>query len=156
MAPVKKIESAEFTNMCMVYDDNRNVLVQKRVKGWCGLAFPGGHLEPYESIVDSVIREIKEETGLTIKNPKLCGVKQAFFPDGGRYIVYLYKSNEFEGELSSNDEGNNFWIPLEELKQRKSEMSDNFEYMLEVFTNDELSEHYHRRYDESTVKDIVK
>lgn len=67
--PTKRIENAEFTNMCMVYDGNGNVLVQNRVIGWCGLAFPGDHLEPYESIVDLVIREIKEETGLTIKNP---------------------------------------------------------------------------------------
>lgn len=156
MKAQRKTEQAEFTNMCMVYDNNGNVLVQNRIKKWKGLAFPGGHLEPYESIVDSVIREIKEETGLTIKNPQLCGIKQAFLDNGGRYIVYLYKTNEFEGELTSNDEGINVWIPLEELKQRKSEMADNFEYMLEVFTRDELSEHYHIRLDENTVEDIVK
>ena len=57
------IEKAEFTNMCMIYDNEGNVLVQNRVKSWCGYAFPGGHLEPMESIVDSVIREVKEETG---------------------------------------------------------------------------------------------
>ena len=47
------------------------------------MAFLGGHLEPYESIEDSVIREVKEETRLTIKNTQLGGLKQAFL-DGGR------------------------------------------------------------------------
>lgn len=149
------MEKAEFTNMCMIYDDKGNVLVQNRVKSWCGYAFPGGHLEPMESIVDSVIREIKEETGLTISNLVLCGVKQAFMRDGGRYIVFLYKTNCFTGELLSIDEGKNFWMPLSELKKSKGKLADNFEYMLEVFTNDELSEHYHHR-KETEVIDIVK
>src|SRR5699024_11910600 len=35
---------------------------------WSGAALPGGHIEPHESLVESVIREIKEETGLTIKH----------------------------------------------------------------------------------------
>lgn len=149
------IEKAEFTNMCMIYDNEGKVLVQNRVKSWCGYAFPGGHLEPMESIVDSVIREVKEETGLTISNLKLCGVKQAFYKDGTRYIVYLYKTNTFTGELLYTDEGKNFWMPLSELKKSKDKLADNFEYMLEVFTNDELSEHYHHR-KETEVIDIVK
>lgn len=55
------------------------------------MAFLGGHLEPYESIEDSVIREVKEETRLTIKNTQLGGVKQAFLDGGGRIIYFIYK-----------------------------------------------------------------
>lgn len=40
-----------------------------------GLVFPGGHVETGESLKDSVIREMKEEKGLTIHNPQLCGFK---------------------------------------------------------------------------------
>lgn len=150
-----RMETAEFTNMCMVYDDKGNVLVQNRTKSWKGLAFPGGHLEAFESIVDSVVREVWEETGLTIVNPRLCGIKQAFFPDGGRYIVYLYKTNQFSGTLTSNEEGENLWMPLEELLRRENEMADNFRYMLDVFTDDRYSEHYHRRDDHGMV-DILR
>lgn len=57
----------------MIYKDNQ-ILVQDRVKSWNGVAFPGGHVESRESIVDSTIREIKEETGLDISNLTLCGV----------------------------------------------------------------------------------
>lgn len=41
-----------------------------------GLTFPGGHIEKGESFVDSVIREVYEETGLTIENPRICGTKE--------------------------------------------------------------------------------
>ena len=56
----------ELTNMCMIYDNAGNVLVEEKIgKNYRGLIFPGGHVENRESVVDSMIREIKEETGLT-------------------------------------------------------------------------------------------
>ena len=87
-------EQAIFTNMCMIYDHKGNVLVQNRVKNWCGVAFPGGHLENMESIVDSVKREILEETCLIINNLSLCGVKQ-WFSDDIRNVCFLYKTCDY-------------------------------------------------------------
>lgn len=47
-------ETVTLTNMCMVYDDKGNVLVEEKVgQNYKGLIFPGGHLEKNESIVDS-------------------------------------------------------------------------------------------------------
>ena len=105
---------AELTNMCMVYRGDQ-VLVQNRrpEHGWPGITFPGGHVEPGESFTKAVIREVWEETGLTIEKPQLCGLKQ-FFDDGTRYIVILYKTNRFSGELRSSDEGKVFWIKRSE------------------------------------------
>ena len=48
----------------MIYDGNRILIQDGRNPDWSGIAFPRGHVEPKESFVDSVIREVKEETGL--------------------------------------------------------------------------------------------
>ena len=90
----------ELTNMCLVCDETRILVEEKRGTSYPGgLIFPGGPVEKDESLRDSVIREIREETGLTIRNPKLCGVKDWIEKDGTRYLVLLYKTNEFEGCL---------------------------------------------------------
>ena len=129
------------TNMCMVYDGN-HILVQDRLDPkWPGLTFPGGHVESKESFVDSVIREVKEETGLDIANVQLCGVKQFTHREGKyRYIVFFYKTNTYSGELKSSEEGNVFWIDKSALKDYV--LADGFESMFEVFDNDNLTENY--------------
>lgn len=136
---MRKYEKTELTNMCMVYDKDGNILVQDRVSNdWGGVTFPGGHIEKGESFVGSVIREIKEETGLDIKNPKICGVKQWYVKKNVRYLVFFYKTNEFSGTLKSSEEGDVFWIRRDELKNYK--LSSDFEEMYRIFADDNLQE----------------
>ncbi|MFL2105503.1 8-oxo-dGTP diphosphatase [Desemzia sp. FAM 23991] len=94
------------TNMCMITDSETNlVLVQKRKKSWQGLTFPGGKLEPKESILDSVVREVKEETGLQVSNLKLCGIKDWYEEEEDfRYVVFLYQTADYQGELLAETE----------------------------------------------------
>ena len=135
-------EQAIFTNLCMVYDHDGNILVQNRLDpDWPGLCFPGGHVEPGESFVESVIREVYEETGLTITNPKLCGTKQFQTKNGERYVVFFYKTDRFYGELKSSDEGEVFWIPKKELPNHT--LCDDFLDMIRVMESDDLSEFYY-------------
>jgi len=139
---VSRAEQAIFTNLCMVYDHDGNILVQdRRDPDWPGLCFPGGHVEPGESFVESVIREVWEETGLTIENPKLCGTKQFQTRRGERYVVLFYKTDRFSGELKSSDEGEVFWIPRADLE--KYQMVEDFLDMVKVFEDDSLSEFYY-------------
>ena len=134
------VEQVVFTNMCMIVDGNR-VLVQNRVdKNWGGYVFPGGHVEKSETFCQSVIREVYEETGLTISNPILCGIKHWQGKDDVRNVVLLYKASEFSGTLKSSDEGEVFWIGVSEL-QNSNKLADSFDTMLKVFLNDNLSEH---------------
>ena len=137
-----RMEEVELANMCMVCDGKGNVLVQNK-KGdrtWHGWNFPGGHVEQGEFVTPSVICEVREETGLTIENPKLCGIKEIRKEqDGKRFIVFLYVASRFSGELRASAEGDVFWYPLSELKRSK-ELADGFSEMLPVFTSDEISE----------------
>ena len=137
-------EKAVFTNMCMVTDNMGNVLVLDRQNpDWPGLTFPGGHVEPGESFTESVIREVWEETGLTIENPRLCGIKEFHKrKDGTRYIVFLYTADRFSGELKASGEGDIFWYPLEALAG-SGKLIDGFGEMLSVFTQSHISEVYY-------------
>ena len=125
--------------MCMIYDDKGNVLVQNRLDSkWGGITFPGGHIEKNESFVESVIREVKEETGLDIKFPRICGTKQWLQEDGSRYIVLFYKTNVFSGTLKSSAEGDVFWVKMDEVKDLR--LANDFAEMFDVFVSDELQE----------------
>lgn len=134
---MSRCEQTELTTLCLIYQDDK-ILLQNRVKkDWQGWTLPGGHIDPGESIVDSVIREMKEETGLTIRNPELRGVKQ--FPiDEGRYIVFLFRANEFEGDLISSEEGRMQWFSREELPSLET-VAD-FCELLSVIDSDRLTE----------------
>ena len=139
---MSRAEQVILTNLCMVYDDAGTILVQnRRDPSWPGICFPGGHIEPGESFVESVIREVWEETGLTIENPILCGTKQFPTRNGERYVVFFYKTNRYRGELKSSAEGEVFWIPRTDLS--KYQMVEDFLDMVKVFEQDDLSEFYY-------------
>lgn len=134
---MSRCENVELTVLCLIHKGDC-YLLQDRVKNdWRGLTLPGGHIEPGESIVSAVIREMKEETGLCIKNPHLCGIKQ--FPiSSGRYIVFLFKTDEFAGDVVSSDEGRMIWVDKSEL-QNYNTVAD-FSELLRVMLDDSLTE----------------
>lgn len=107
-------------NMVMIKDvENNQVLVLDKVKkyGWEGLTFPGGKVEDNESLIDSVIREAKEETNLDIKNPRLVGLI-TWIVEGRRDMGFIYETDEFSGDLiEENREGKLFWTSFENMKK---------------------------------------
>lgn len=136
-----KSEQAIFTNMCMITDGGK-VLVQDRKRpDWPGVCFPGGHVEPGESFVASVIREVFEETGLTVEDPALCGTKQFQTEDGARYVVLFFRASKFSGELKASDEGEVFWVERKDLPQYP--LSIDMMAMVQVMESDNLSEFYY-------------
>ncbi len=128
------MEKVKMTNMCMIIDKKTNqVLVQDRVKSWNGITFPGGKLELGEAVVPSTIREVQEETGLTVSNLKFCGIKDWYdYEKKERYIVFLLKTCDFAGALIDETyEGKVFWIDIDKIKDYK--LSPDFEEMLDIF-----------------------
>jgi len=140
MSGEKRTETVTLTNMCMIYD-GKKVLVQDRVDHeWGGVTFPGGHVEKGESFTDAVIREVFEETGLTVCSPRLCGIKDWTRDDGTRYMVLMYKTDKFSGELRSSEEGEVFWVSLDDLPRLK--LASTMGEYLKVFLDDDLSEFF--------------
>lgn len=113
-----------FTNMCMVYDGD-HILVMNRVKkDWPGLTFPGGHVEDMELFSESVIREMHEETGLVVSNIEYVGQIVWPLPDKGiNDVALLYRTNTFSGKVKKSREGEVFFIKKSELQS--------FEYSLD-------------------------
>lgn len=137
-----RTQKTEIVNMCMI-QEGKNVLVLDKIHSeWGGFTFPGGHVEKNESLSDAVIREVFEETGLTVRSPVLCGTKDWVNDDGSRYLVLFYKTDKFSGELKSSGEGKVFWLPLEELLS-KDNLSLDMKDMIKVFLEDDLSEFFY-------------
>lgn len=130
-------ESIELTVLCLIHRGEKLLLQNRVKKDWQGYALPGGHVEPGESIVDAVVREMREETGLTVLHPRLCGIKQ--FPiEGGRYLVLLFETEKFMGELRSSDEGTMEWIDRKHLAEYHT--VNDLEELLDVMLRPELTE----------------
>lgn len=137
-----KTESAIFTVLVMVSDNAGHLLMQDRTDAsWPGLCFPGGHVETGESFTAAAIREVQEETGLTIQNPRLCGVKQFQTKENARYVVFFYKADQYTGTLTSSEEGDVFWIPRNQLTSYT--LVEDFMEMLKVFECEDLNEFYY-------------
>lgn len=135
----------ELCNMCMITDAQGRVLVQERLpkpsNPWSGLTFPGGHVEPGETVVASVIREVQEETGLTVSNLQNCGHIQWYNPvKQSQYFVFLFKTSTFSGKLTGSVEGNVKWMTLSEMLSGK--LAPNMTKYLAVFQNENIPQAY--------------
>ncbi len=132
----------ELFNMCMIYNlESDEVLVLDKVGfKWTGLTFPGGKIDNGEGIVDSTIREVKEETGLDVTNLKYAGLIHWYnTTNHKRWLVFLYKTNDFSGQLLEETvEGKISWMQFTTFKQMQ--LAPNMKEYLKLFTDDTLTE----------------
>ena len=80
----------------------KRVMTKAWAPGWWEVS--GGAAQAGEASYDAVLREVKEETGLDIYSPQLCGIKD-WVENECRYVVLFYKTNRFDGVLQSSNEG---------------------------------------------------
>ena len=122
------------TNMVMLTNpETGEVLVIDRVKKYPGIAFPGGHAEKGESIYDSAVREVLEETGYTAQALEPCGFIYWDNADGSRYFTYFYKTSTFSGTLSGGtEEGRVFWVRPERLPEMR--LAPNMDKYMRMFS----------------------
>ena len=108
--------------LCYVKHNGRTLMVYRNKKPndihagkWNGL---GGKFEAGETPEECVLREIREESGLSIQNPKLCGL--LMFPRfmGNDWYVFVFTATEFSGELlAASPEGRLEWVDSHKLTE---------------------------------------
>jgi len=95
---------------CIIVNENGEVLMQERsdTHKW---GVPGGILDPDETVLEGMKREVLEETGLTVHNPKLFGIcsgpkYDVTYPNGDRCLFtrIVFLTTEYSGELKENEE----------------------------------------------------
>ncbi len=150
---MEKTQKCILTNICLVYKDNQILVLDRKKKDWPGLTFPGGHVEKDEDFVSSVIREVKEETGLKIKKPILCGIEEFKTEQEDRYLMFYYKTNNFSGKIKSSKEGEVFWINRNDLNKYK--LSLDLKRILKVMESDKLSEIIYYKKNDKWLSKIV-
>lgn len=103
----------ELTMMCLIKNKQGLFLIQNRTKSdWPGWTFPGGHVEKDESILAATIREIKEETGLSVQ-PTLAGTAEwNNLTKETRELAFLFTAETNEALPESSEL---FWVTKEEL-----------------------------------------
>ena len=109
--------------ICEIIHDDK-LLLQRKAAGrvgegkWNG---PGGKIKPGETPEQGVIREVKEETGLTIHDPELLGNIDFYFgeKEAPDWITYVYLVTEFHGELNPNEEGELGWFTTKDIPYRE-------------------------------------
>ena len=111
-----------------------------------------GHVEAGESITASTVREIREETGLTVSNLRMCGVVEwetigeraygspAEVEANSKYIVFMFRTSTYTGELNSSAEGKMEWMTLDEM--RKGSLAPHMEEYLRVLLEDDIPQAY--------------
>jgi len=117
-------KNMKLATLCYVIDkkNNSTLMIYRNKKQndyhegkWNGL---GGKLEQGESPEDCAIREIKEESGLTVKSVKMKGfITFPLFDGNDDWYVFLFTADDFEGKLIDSPEGHLEWIPNDRLTE---------------------------------------
>ncbi len=110
----------KLATLCYVVDGDKTLMLYRNKKEndyhegkWNGL---GGKFEAGESPEDCAVREIYEESGLTVNNPTLKGfITFPMFDGVDDWYVFLFVCKEFEGKLIESNEGELKWIPNDKL-----------------------------------------
>ena len=107
------------STLCYIEKDGKYLMLHRTKKKndinknkWLGV---GGRFEEGESPEECIVREVKEETGLTLKNYQLRGIVTYISNKWETEYMYVFTSNDFTGELIECNEGDLQWIDKKEV-----------------------------------------
>ena len=109
------------TTLCYIEQDDKYLMLHRVKKEhdenhdkWIGV---GGKFEDGESPEDCLLREVKEETGLTLKTFSYRGIVTFVSDEYGTEYMHLFTATEYEGELQDCEEGELVWIPKTDMEK---------------------------------------
>lgn len=113
------------TTLCYIEKDDKYLMLHRIKKEndlnkdkWVGV---GGKFEPGETPEECLLREVKEETGLTLTSYKFRAIITFISDEWGVEYMHLFTADEYEGELSDSmmrdcNEGELVWVPKSEIE----------------------------------------
>lgn len=111
----------KLSTLCYIEKNNNYLMLHRISKSndvnkdkWIGV---GGHFEDGESPEECLLREVKEETGLTLHSYKLRGFLTFIAEGWETEYIFLYTSDDFSGELIDCNEGVLEWVPIKNLEK---------------------------------------
>ena len=107
------------TVLCYILKDDKVLLIKKAYKEndmnsnkYMGV---GGHIEENESIDDAILREVKEETNLTLTSYNLLGEVKFYMNNEYKEKIYVYLGYDVKGEIKASDEGELEFVKKDEI-----------------------------------------
>lgn len=112
---------ARMSTLCYIEKDGAYLMLHRVIKKhdvnkdkWIGV---GGHFEENESPEECLLREVKEETGLTLTSWRFRGILTFLSEGWNTEYICLYTADEYEGEIIPCDEGILEWVKKEDIKR---------------------------------------
>lgn len=147
--------AVQLATLCYVKQDGKTLMIRRHDGKWNGL---GGKMHLGETPEECVIREVREESGLAIKNPLLRGLLTfPAFKDEEDWYVYVFTAYEFSGDLVDSKEGSLKWVDDTRLLELTLWEGDpiflkcldegHFFSGKFIYKNGKLAEHYIRIHD---------
>ena len=114
---------ARLTTLCYIEKDGQYLMLHRVKKEidenkdkWIGV---GGKFEPGETPEECLLREVKEETGLTLKTYQFRGIVTFLSNEWGTSYMHLFTATEYSGEMKECDEGELVWVDKSKIESLK-------------------------------------
>jgi len=107
-------EAQRPSTLCYIVDRGRLLMLRRKKEPFANhWTAPGGKIVEGETPPQAIVREVFEETGLTIANPTLKAVCSEVGEANYNWLLFLFRAESFYGEVTEGDEGELRWISLD-------------------------------------------
>lgn len=136
------------STLCYLVDSGRLLMLRRKKEPFAGhWTAPGGKIKPGENPREAIEREMQEETGLVILEPRLKAICSETGEANYNWLLFIFRAHGFRGQLEAGSEGELSWLPIAELDAWR--LPDVDRHILPLILDDAPEPHFIRiQYDE--------